>query len=244
MLLSGAAISWSSIAFDCSRLARCSNFWNCLWNSAFERGTKFCFCSLVNPCFSPISLLRLKWYCHMKELVVTFSEIYWWVWRGDQVSSFIACSCIKLTLEAPPGQCGKGKFLFENLNSWNCGKCKRPQVVNCYRGLLLYSHAQIHCWCRSQALLTSVWIGVYICRASFVGVLYGTAALSTTNVAVPMIAHSIANLIAAVQWKLENKKEIETWQSSRAHWKASHCKFSCPFNTSMYFITMSKLLAG
>jgi len=25
-----------------------------------------------------------------------------------------------------------------------------------------------------------------------------------------MIAHSIANLIAAVQWKLENKKEIET----------------------------------
>ncbi|CAK9870731.1 unnamed protein product [Sphagnum jensenii] len=46
--------------------------------------------------------------------------------------------------------------------------------------------------------------------ASFVGVLYGAAALSTTNVAVPMIAHSIANLIAAVQWKLENKKEIET----------------------------------
>ncbi len=109
------------------------------------------------------------------------------------------------------------------------------------RDLLLYSHAQIHCWCRSQAMLISVWIGVYICRASFVGVLYGAAALSTTNVAVPMIAHSIANLIAAVQWKLENKKEIETWQSSRAHWNASY--FSCPCNTSMYSITMSKLQA-
>lgn len=232
MLLSGAAISWSSIAFDCSRLARCSNFWNCLWNSAFERGTKFCFCSLVNPCFSPISLLRLKWYCHMKELVVTFSEIFWSVWRGDQV-----CSCIKLTLEA------QREIFIENLNSWNCGKCKRPQVANWYRGFLLYSHAQIHCCCRFQAMLTSVWIGVYICRASFVGVLYGAAALTTTNVAVPMIAHSIANLIAAVQWKLENKKEIEIWQSSRAHWNAFHCNFSCPCNTSMYSITMSKLLA-
>ncbi len=108
-------------------------------------------------------------------------------------------------------------------------------MVNCYRDLLLYSHAQIHCWCRSQAMLISVWIGFYICRASFVGVLYGAAALSTTNVAVPMIAHSIANLIAAVQWKLENKKEIETWQSSRAHWNASHCNFSCPCNTNVFY---------
>jgi len=39
--------------------------------------------------------------------------------------------------------------------------------------------------------------------ASFVGVVYGLAAISTTNLAVPMIAHSVANLVAAYVWRIE-----------------------------------------
>lgn len=39
-------------------------------------------------------------------------------------------------------------------------------------------------------------------RASFVGIVYGLASTSTSNLAVPMLAHSLANLIAASLWRL------------------------------------------
>ena len=51
-------------------------------------------------------------------------------------------------------------------------------------------------------------------RASFVGIVYGLASVSTSNLAVPMLAHSLANLIAASLWRLngiDNTKD--TWSS-------------------------------
>jgi membrane protease YdiL (CAAX protease family) len=44
---------------------------------------------------------------------------------------------------------------------------------------------------------------VEIRRASFVGVVYGLAAVYTTDLAVPVIAHSLANLVAAYLWRIE-----------------------------------------
>lgn len=51
---------------------------------------------------------------------------------------------------------------------------------------------------------------VEICRASFVGVVYGLAAVYTTNLAVPMVAHSVANLVAAYAWRIEEDNSMKS----------------------------------
>lgn len=51
---------------------------------------------------------------------------------------------------------------------------------------------------------------VGVCRASFVGVVYGLAAISTTDLAVPMIAHSVANLVAAYVWRIEEDDNLKS----------------------------------
>ena len=51
---------------------------------------------------------------------------------------------------------------------------------------------------------------VRIRRASFVGLVYGLAAVYTTDLAVPMVAHSVANLVAAYVWRIEEDNRMNS----------------------------------
>lgn len=42
------------------------------------------------------------------------------------------------------------------------------------------------------------------------GVVYGLAAVYTTNLAVPMVAHSVANLVAAYAWRIEEDNSMKS----------------------------------
>ncbi|KAG0583435.1 hypothetical protein KC19_3G135400 [Ceratodon purpureus] len=46
--------------------------------------------------------------------------------------------------------------------------------------------------------------------ASFVGLVYGLAAVYTTDLAVPMVAHSVANLVAAYVWRIEEDNRMNS----------------------------------
>uniref|UniRef100_A9TU87 CAAX prenyl protease 2/Lysostaphin resistance protein A-like domain-containing protein n=1 Tax=Physcomitrium patens TaxID=3218 RepID=A9TU87_PHYPA len=45
--------------------------------------------------------------------------------------------------------------------------------------------------------------------ASFVGCVYGLAAIITNDLAVPMVAHSVANLVAAYVWRIESNNDTK-----------------------------------
>jgi hypothetical protein len=44
--------------------------------------------------------------------------------------------------------------------------------------------------------------------ASFVGIVYGFVAISTADLAVPMVAHSVANLVAAYAWRIQEDNDL------------------------------------
>ncbi|EFJ06466.1 hypothetical protein SELMODRAFT_448796 [Selaginella moellendorffii] len=65
--------------------------------------------------------------------------------------------------------------------------------------------------------------------ASFVGLLYGFAAVWTSDLCVPMLAHSSANLVAALYWKDGIASPIKSTASPRQRGKGG--SFSCHGST-------------